>query len=205
MAERRISGLSIAGFVISLVALITFLIAPFSIILSLISLVLSIISLYIIKKRYLRGKGFAIAGIIISVIALLLAVIVLVLAMKEIRETNAFLKEVREATTSPLVLFDQTIYYDASGDLNQRAFQTIQILIGNQVWIDSYKENYDLYPSSLKEVSDKGYNLTISDSYGQLIYNLINDDKYYYSISSRGLDGQYGTADDIILYKKKII
>jgi hypothetical protein len=72
MAKGAISSLSITGFIVSLFGFFIFFVTPISIIISIVSLVLSIVSLVVIKNKSLRGKEFAIAGIIISILVLIL-------------------------------------------------------------------------------------------------------------------------------------
>ena len=68
--STKTNGLAIAGFIISLVAAFSFGSS------SLLGLILSIIGLTQINKSNDKGKGFAIAGIVISSIMLIVSILV---------------------------------------------------------------------------------------------------------------------------------
>lgn len=66
--DKKICGLAIAGFVVSLVALIL----DILLMVSITGTVLSSVALYQTKKTEKGGKGFAIAGLVIGIVALVI-------------------------------------------------------------------------------------------------------------------------------------
>lgn len=96
-AKKKYNGLSIAGFIVSLVS---FLGGPFTILFGpIVGIVLSALGLWQIKKSEQQGKGLAITGIILGALAILATIVLVVIGIFVLLAAPELLEEVVEFST----------------------------------------------------------------------------------------------------------
>lgn len=134
---------------------------------------LGIIALIKIKKDLSKGKGFAIAGVILGILGVLF---------------------------TPL-LYGAMFYFffvAKNGPLDEsKKLLSQQLLTQNAGSLELYKKKYGACPNSLDELTKDGFAIFSSDHYLKPFYYKVSPDGISYELRSLGPDGAYNTADDI--------
>jgi len=140
-----------------------------------------------IQNTKVRGTWFSVIGIILGSLGLIFSIFLMISAqITGVGNGGAFYEEKAAATNQALVNY-----------------------VG---LIEIYKKKHGSYPETLMKAleenallnssmnADQISNLIFTDFFGQPFFYKISDDSASYDVRSVGLDGEYGTDDDITVF-----
>lgn len=165
------SGLAIASLILGIMSLIPLI----GLFLGVITIILGIVAIRQINKLKLEGKKMAIASIILGTLGII----------------------------STVMIYGSLYYFGFVSDkgpwaeLKPKATQ--QILVQNAGALEIYKKNNGEYPKSLNEMIQEDFVVMTIDNYLNEIFYQVSQDHQSYDLRSLGVDGEYGTSDDILL------
>jgi hypothetical protein len=139
-----------------------------------VGVLLGIIGLLDVKQKSLRGKKFAIAGIVLSILGIGLTV----------------------------VLYASLFYFGfvaKSGPFDEPKKQMSEyILTQNTGYLELYKKKHGRYPESLEELQKTNQMIFTTDHYLKPFFYQVSSDGQSYILKSLGPDGVLNTPDDIV-------
>ncbi len=199
------SKLTSWGIATSILALITCILPFVSFLFSGVTLILFYLSRDHIKKELAAGKTLVKAGLIIVVLAIILTSVLWIAVDRETKITRRQLDNAKEANMLPLIQINRSLYANASGAADQKAYATIQSLSWDSRALMLYKTRLGSYPANMSQALAIIVDFRSQDAYGNLTYKRFTSGDYEYILTSNGKDGILGTPDDISLLKNKLV
>lgn len=169
--KKHKSGFAITSLVLGIISFFPLI----GVVIGILAVIFGIVALVQIKKNELGGKGMGIVGIILGVCGILFTVI----------------------------LYGSIFYFGFVA--KEGPFKEVRIEASQQVLkqdagtLELYKKQKGYYPESLDMAREEGYTIYGVDHYMNPLFYKVSEDRKSYELRSLGVDGEYGTEDDIFL------